>query len=54
MSELIRRQDAIDVVTRSYNYESERLTALQELPVITNTLIQRYPSKNPKELSWRK
>lgn len=35
MSELIKRQDAIDVVAKSYRYESDRMTALQELPVIT-------------------
>lgn len=34
MSELIRRQDAIDVLARQYRYESDRMTALQEIPVI--------------------
>ncbi len=32
--EYINRQQAIDAVTRSYSYESERMTALQELPVV--------------------
>lgn len=34
MSEYIKRQDAIDAVARSYPYESDRMTALQEVPVI--------------------
>lgn len=33
MSNLIKRQDAIEVVAKSYKYESDRMTALQELPV---------------------
>lgn len=32
MSDLIKRQDAIDVVGKLYRYESDRMTALQELP----------------------
>lgn len=32
--ELIKRQDAIDVVAKAYRYESDRLTALQELPTV--------------------
>lgn len=31
--ELISRQAAIDVVAKQYNYESDRMTALQRLPV---------------------
>lgn len=34
MEELIKRQDAIDVVAKAYRYESDRLTALQELPTV--------------------
>ena len=34
MSNLIRRQDAIDVVAKFYKYESDRMTALQELPTV--------------------
>ena len=34
MSEYIKRQDAIDTVGQSYKYESDRMTALQELPVM--------------------
>lgn len=33
MEELIKRQDAIDVVAKAYRYETDRLTALQELPI---------------------
>lgn len=36
MGELIKRQDAINAVMQNYCYESDRLTALQELPVITD------------------
>lgn len=39
MSELIKRQDAIDAVAKQYSYESDRLTALQEVPVINPTEI---------------
>lgn len=35
MSELIKRQDAINAVMKNYCYESDRMKALQELPVIT-------------------
>lgn len=31
--ELISRQAAIDVVAKQYNYEADRMTALQELPI---------------------
>ncbi len=34
MSDLIKRQDAIDVVGKLYRYESDRMTALQELQVV--------------------
>ena len=34
MSDLIRRQDAIDVVAKLYKYESDRMTALQEIPTV--------------------
>ena len=34
MSEFIKRQDAINAVMQNYCYESDRLTALQELPVM--------------------
>lgn len=35
MSELIKRQDAIDAVSRQYRYESDRMTALQNVAVVT-------------------
>lgn len=34
MEKLIKRQDAIDVVAKTYRYESDRMTALQELPTV--------------------
>ncbi len=40
MSELIKRQDAIDAVAKLYRYESDRMTALQEVPVITEQEIR--------------
>lgn len=40
MSELIKRQDAINAVMQNYCYESDRMTALQELPVITDEKIR--------------
>lgn len=40
MSELIKRQDAINAVAQLYKYESDRMTALQEVPVITETEIR--------------
>lgn len=40
MNELIRRQDAINAVMQNYNYESDRLTALQKLPVMTEGKIR--------------
>lgn len=32
--DLIKRQDAIDAVMKTYNYESDRMTALQEIPTV--------------------
>ncbi|MGN0141517.1 MAG: hypothetical protein ACI4AD_04765 [Roseburia sp.] len=40
MSELIKRQDAINAVMQNYCYESDRMTALQELPVTTEKKIK--------------
>lgn len=40
MSELIKRQDAINTVMQNYCYESDRMTALQKLPVITDKKIR--------------
>lgn len=37
---LIDRQKAIDVVAQSYRYESDRITALQKLPAITEEEIR--------------
>lgn len=34
MDALIKKQDAIDVVARTYQNESDRMTALQELPTV--------------------
>ncbi len=34
MDELIKRQDVIDVMTMVYRYETDRLTAVQELPTV--------------------
>lgn len=40
MNELIKRQDAINAVMQNYNYESDRLTALQKLPVMMEEKIR--------------
>ena len=40
MSELIKRQDAIDAVSRHYRYESDRMTALQNVAVVTEQEIR--------------
>ena len=40
MSELISRQDAISAVMQNYCYESDRMTALQKLPVTTKENIR--------------
>lgn len=40
MSELIKRQDAITAVMQNYCYESDRLTALQQLPIVTEKKIK--------------
>ena len=40
MSELIKRQDAINAVMQNYRYESDRMTALQELPATTEEKIR--------------
>lgn len=34
MSIYIKRQDAIDAVAKSYRYEADRITVMQELPVL--------------------
>lgn len=41
MSELIKRQDAINAVMQNYCYESDRMTALQKLPVTTEEKIKK-------------
>ena len=38
--ELIKRQDAIDVVGKSHRYEADRMTALQKLPTVTEQEIR--------------
>lgn len=40
MSDLIKRQDAINAVAQNYCYESDRITALQELPITTEEKIR--------------
>lgn len=40
MNELIKRQDAINAVMQNYCYESDRLTALQSIPVTTEEKIR--------------
>lgn len=40
MSELIKRQDAINAIIQNYRYESDRLTALQELATTTEEKIK--------------
>ena len=40
MSELIKRQDAINAVAQLYRYESDRMTALQEVPAVTEQEIR--------------
>ena len=55
--ELIERQKAIDVVAKLYRYESDRMTALQELPIIEtnenrkNTYIDRIQNMTSEELA---
>ena len=34
MSEFVKRQDVIDIITKHYDCESDRLTAIQNLPVL--------------------
>ena len=46
MGELIKRQDAINAVMQNYCYESDRMTALQELPAITEEKIKTDAIKN--------
>ena len=41
MNELIKRQDAINAVMQNYCYESDRMTALQKLPVTTEEDIKK-------------
>ena len=41
MNELIKRQDAIKAVMQNYCYESDRMTALQKLPVTTEEDIKK-------------
>lgn len=50
MSELIKRQDAIDVVGQLYRYESDRMTALQELPTVNLKPVEQYLSHVEKIL----
>lgn len=40
MSELIKRQDVINVVMQNCCYESDRVTALQELPITAEEKIK--------------
>ena len=40
MAELIKRQEAINVVGQLYRYESDRMTALQELAIVTEQEIR--------------
>lgn len=40
MAELIKRQDAINAVAKAYRYESDRMTALQEVPTVTEAEIR--------------
>ena len=40
--ELISRQEAINAVGQMYRYETDRMTALQEVPVIdTKTIVEK-------------
>lgn len=41
MSELVKRQDVINAVMQNYKYESDRMTALQQIPVITEDKITK-------------
>lgn len=50
MGELIKRQDAINAVMQNYCYESDRMTALQELPVITDEKIRNEAIINYSEI----
>lgn len=38
MSGLIKRQDAINAVAQLYRYESDRMTALQEVPIVSSDM----------------
>lgn len=59
MAEYINRQDAINAVEQLYRYESDRMTALQEIPSIqikeeymwreANFLSERYAYSGPYE-----
>ena len=40
MSKLINRQDAINTVAKDYRYESDRITALQNLTIISEEKIK--------------
>lgn len=39
MNDLIRRQEAIDIVAKEYQYESDRITALQKIPTVEATSV---------------
>lgn len=49
MSELISRQDAISAVMQNYCYESDRMTALQKLPVTTKENIRNEAIMNSRD-----
>lgn len=52
--ELISRQAAIDVVAKTYRYESDRITALQELPTCeTNEWILGNDINSVKIIAWQ-
>lgn len=34
MSKFVKRQDVIDIITKQYDCESDRLTAIQNLPAL--------------------
>lgn len=50
MAEFIKRQDAIDVVAKQYRYESDRMTALQDLQITKIDIDKRISKQEYREL----
>ena len=52
MDDLIRRQDAIDIVAKEYQYESDRITALQKIPAVELPTWIPCSERLPEEFSY--